>query len=119
MASTIQYTVNPKEIDSSSNETDLDQYTASSSYTVKRSYIAEVADADKYITLPTSDNHLVIELTSDQNVELAIYDATGTLKIQLTDSKNVFMIFGAVQNRTYKLKNTSGSTANVVWRQYA
>jgi hypothetical protein len=118
MAKSVQYTVNPKTIDESDNETDLTQYTVTNTYDMVVNYNSELPNGDKYIVLPTLDNHKVIELRSDQKITFQIL-TDGVVTITLSDVEYVNMSWGEVQNYTYQVKNISGSNANIFWYEYA
>ena len=117
MSSTVQFTVQPKNVDSDANETDLEQYTITNTYNTVVKYENAMASADKAITLPTEANHLVIELQSDQGITLKITD--GSTTTTYLNVKNVIMNMSSGKDYTYTINNdTSGTTANVKWYQY-
>ena len=119
MSNTLNLKVTPKQIDSSNNETDLDEYTITATYDGHTDYHTTAAtDANKVITLPVLSNHYTIELISDQKVEFVIL-TSGTATITMTDVKNVIINWGTGVNYTYTVKNISGSIAEIEWKVYA
>jgi hypothetical protein len=115
MTKTIIYTIQPKQIDDNGNELDLTQYTISDNANDFVQYLREIEVADKFITLPILENHKVIELISDQQIDFYIYDGV-TEKIVFNNIKN--LILNADLNYTYKIKNLGTDTANIEWRVF-
>ena len=111
----IIYEIQPKKVDDSSNEIDLEQYSIVRDYTSVVEFSDNVADGDKYITLPSVVNQKIIEFISNVGVYFAFYDS-GTLVKEFTNCKNI--ILQADIDYTFKMKNKSGSDAEIVWRLF-
>lgn len=117
MANTIKYQVSPKVVDANNNETLLDDFIIDKSETQKVDEAIAVLSGGIYTALPSVRDHKLIEFQSDQNVYFAIYTAAGVAVVELSDVRN--LIIKGTLDYTYKVKNTSGVTANIVWRLYA
>lgn len=114
MSALVYYTIQPKEIDADGNELDLTAYSIQSNGDTKNSYQASIQTADKYISLPYTNNHTSIELISDQEIYFSIYN-NGVLVIEIPVTN--ILIKGTL-DYTYKVRNISGYTALVQWRLY-
>lgn len=116
MTKIITYTIQPKEInEDTGEELDLSQYVISENANDVIKYQRSLAIADKLVTLPVLENHKIIELISDQEIEFYIYDV---LTEKITFSNITHIILDADLNYNYKIKNLSDDTANIEWRLY-
>ena len=112
-AASIKYTVNPKLIDSSGNETLLKALTVTSAGTSVIQYQTTIANSGSYIP-PVISSSTEVELYSDQPVLFRASDGITTH----TFNNLYYMNISAVSTGTwvYTVTNNSGYTANVTWR---
>lgn len=110
---TIEWDVKPKEIDSSSNEENLDEYTITNTYTGQVDQRAVIATGDR-ISAKYIDTCDAFEIISDYAVTLVINSS-----ITLTGVLNAIVnLSTALAVTSVTITNSSGSTANVMWRMW-
>lgn len=118
MASTVEQQIQVVETDNNGIETDLTPNSILTTYTKKNNFESSLENADKYIDLPISDSCLSLDLYSDYGLNIAIYESN-TLKIEVKNVTHFSFTFSQGSDLTYKIKNISGYTANIVWRAYS
>jgi len=117
MANTIRWTIQPKTIDTNSNELNLEQYTVENTYTQTLTHTIIIPAATTTPqTLPVITAHVAIELISNQPVSFTVTDGA-EVPIFLT-SKNCLMSFSTSKAYTYTVTNASGFDATITWRLY-
>jgi hypothetical protein len=120
MTKSIKFEVQPQWSDSVSGEViDLTSYTVIGSGEDYLEYEAQITSANSFVTLPVITGHNGIELVSDQDLTFDIMTAGSVLVVEFTKVKYFNMNLDAANlTYTYKIKNFSGTTANITWRIY-
>jgi len=113
MSNTIRYQIEPKEISAEGQEILLAPYVIEENNDNSVENKLEIVSGPSYVDLPVIANHNLIEFMSDQEVFFAIYSGAPQV-IEFTSTRN--LILKANLNWTYKVKNISGNTANILWR---
>jgi len=115
MSDYIRFQVTTKLIDANNNETQLDNYQASQTYTKYEVYKATLLTGAN-VDLPIIANQVAFEFQSDQDVTFNIKTSAGVQESALAATRNLIGKFGV--NKTYNVANASGATANLVWRVF-
>jgi len=119
MAASVQYQVQPKQIDSEGNELDFTAYTIQSTDTINvKQEFSLASTTGVYTTLNSSTGHTLTELQSDQPINIDIMDSLGASLLIVTAIKNFILTNTSGKTYTYKITNGSGTAANIVWRLY-
>jgi hypothetical protein len=116
----IKYQVSPKLIDDSGNEQPLTDFVINTSYDKKASSGTQLTleNAEKYVSLDLPNSVKSFELQSDEPITLAFYSANGaTNLLELTEVSNQIIKCEGFTNRI-KIKNVSGSVANILYRAF-
>jgi hypothetical protein len=116
MSANITYTVQPKETDADGAEFDYPQYQIESTDT-KRLWQIFGTTSTGLISLNSTTGHHLIELQCDQDVDFIVTGSTGNTWTFGSVRNLIINVSTAVVN-TYQIRNVSGTTANIVWRQY-